>query len=89
MFLYSVRFCQKEKGLLVGAWCLMTSHVHLIIGTSGAMKLEDIVRDLKSFTSRHIRKAIEGNQSESRREWLLKAMKKAGNDKSNNKDFQF
>lgn len=89
VFIESIRFCQKEKGLLVGAWCLMTSHAHLIIGTKGDMKLEDIIRDLKSYTSRHIRKAIEGNAQESRREWLLNAMINAGTTKSNNKDFQF
>ncbi len=89
VFIDSVKFCQKEKGLLVGAWCLMTSHAHMIIGTSSEMKLEDIIRDLKSFTSRHIRKAIEGNIQESRKEWLLRAMYKAGTQKSNNKDLQF
>ena len=78
VFIESIKFCQKEKGLQVGAWCLMTSHAHLIVGTNGEMKLQDIVRDLKSFTSRHIRKTIEENMQESRREWLLNAMTKAG-----------
>lgn len=89
IFVESVKYCQKEKGLLVGAWCIMTSHVHMIIGTNGAMKLEDIIRDLKSFTSRHIRKEIENNSVESRREWFMNAMTTAGLNKSNNKDFQF
>ena len=26
----SVRYCQKEKGLLLYAWCLMTNHVHTL-----------------------------------------------------------
>jgi putative transposase len=56
IFLDSVRYCQEEKGLLVGAWCMMTSHVHMAIGTKGDNKLEDIIRDLKSYTSRHIKK---------------------------------
>jgi REP element-mobilizing transposase RayT len=89
IFIESIRHCQKEKGLLVGAWCLMTSHAHLIIGTEGTNKLEDIIRDLKAFTSRHIRKEIERNPFESRKEWMLNAMTKAGLAKSNNKDFQF
>lgn len=89
IFVDSLKFCQKEKGLQVGAWCLMTSHAHLILGSNGQMKLEDIIRDFKSFTSRHIRKAIEENNKESRRDWLLRAMVKAGTKKSNNKDFQF
>ncbi len=49
IFIESIKFCQKEKGLQVGAWCLMTSHAHLIIGTNGEMKLEGIIRDLKSY----------------------------------------
>ena len=35
IFLDSVRYCQKNKGLEVHAWCIMTSHVHMIISTKG------------------------------------------------------
>lgn len=89
LFLESVGYCQKEKGLEVGAWCIMSSHVHMILGTKGENSLEGIIRDLKSYTSRHIRKSIESNYSESRREWIMWMMKRAGKKKSNNKDFQF
>ena len=67
----------------------MSSHVHMIIGTKGENKLEDIIRDLKSYTSRHIRKYMENNPYESRKEWMLWMMQRAGKKKSNNKDFQF
>ena len=70
IFIESVKHCQREKGLLVGAWVIMTSHVHMILGTNGN-KLEDIIRDLKSYTSRHIRKEIETASYESQKEWLL------------------
>ena len=89
IFIDSIKYCQKEKGLLVGAWCIMTSHVHLILGTDETSKLEDTIRDLKSYTSRHIRKYMENNPKESRKEWMLWMMKRAGEKKSNNKDFQF
>jgi REP element-mobilizing transposase RayT len=89
IFLESVRYCQKEKGLQVGAWCIMTSHIHLVLRASEDGKLEDIIRDLKSYTSRHIRKYIENSPQESRKEWLLWIMQRAGIKKSNNKDFQF
>jgi REP element-mobilizing transposase RayT len=89
IFIDSIKYCQKEKGLLVGAWCIMTNHIHLIIGTKGDNKLEDIIRDLKSYTSRHIRKFIQHNQQESRKEWMLWMMERAGKKLSNNKDFQF
>ncbi len=29
----SIQFCQKEKDLDVYGWCILPSHVHLIIGT--------------------------------------------------------
>ncbi len=89
IFIDSVRYCQKHKGLLVGAWCIMTSHVHMALGTTGDHNLEDIIRDLKSYTSRHIRKHIEYSRQESRKEWIMSLMLKAGREKSNNKDFQF
>ncbi len=89
IFLESLRYCQKEKGLLVGAYCIMSSHVHLALGTTGKNKLESIIRDLKSYTSRQIRVYIQNNPQESRKQWMLEMMKKAGEEKSNNKDFQF
>ncbi len=91
VFLESVRFCQKNKGLQVFAWCIMTSHIHMILGTGGENKLENIIRDLKSYTSISIRKLIESKEKvgESRREWMLDLMLKAGLRNSNNKDFQF
>ncbi|NJM93854.1 MAG: hypothetical protein HC842_03585 [Cytophagales bacterium] len=27
IFIDSVKYCQREKGRVVGAWCIMTSHV--------------------------------------------------------------
>ena len=56
IFINSVKFCQKEKGLKVGAWVIMTSHVHMVLGTNGDNNLEDIIRDMKSFTSGQIRR---------------------------------
>ncbi len=87
----TIKYCQQNKGLEVYAYCIMTSHVHLIIATAGIHKLEDIIRDLKSFTSRHIRKALENTNHvhESRRQWMLKRMYYAGQHNSNNNDFQF
>lgn len=89
IFLDSVKYCQENKGSEVYACCIMPSHVHLILGTGGDKKLEDILRDLKSFTARHIRKAIESHSAESRKEWMLWMMKRVGSKNSNNKGFQF
>jgi len=28
----SLKFCQKEKSLIINGWCLMSNHIHLIVG---------------------------------------------------------
>ena len=44
--LQSWRYCQENKGMEIYAWCIMPSHVHMIISSKSG-KLEDIVRDMK------------------------------------------
>jgi hypothetical protein len=68
-------------------YCIMTSHAHMIIGTQGK-KLNDIMRDMKRHTSLHLKDAIQNHQSESRRDWILWMMKRAGKKNSNNFNFQ-
>lgn len=89
IFLDSIRYCQRNKGLEVYAYCIMSSHVHMIIGRSGDQKLEDIIRDIKKFTSVKIVEAIRNNPHESRRELLVWLFERAGKQNSNNTNFQF
>lgn len=66
----SLKHCQKEKGLMVHAYVIMSNHWHAIV-SSEEVPLENTIRDLKKFTSKQIVKTI--NQiNESRRIWLLK-----------------
>jgi putative transposase len=44
----SLKHCQEKKGLEVYAYCMMTNHMHLIIGTEMGV-LSGIVRDFKKF----------------------------------------
>jgi hypothetical protein len=46
------------------------------------------MRDFKSFTSSRLRRLIENNPQESRKEWMLKMMYTAGRSNSANRDFQ-
>src|SRR6187402_2254394 len=84
----SWKFCQEKKGLEIYAWCIMPSHVHMIIG-SNDKSMESIVRDMKSFTSTSLKKMIHKHPTESRREWLLWMFERAGKKNGNNKDWQF
>jgi len=64
----SLGFCQKEKGLLLYAWVIMSNHVHLIARAREGARLQDIIRDLKKYTSKQIVKAIAEHPGESRKE---------------------
>jgi REP element-mobilizing transposase RayT len=68
----NLAFCQKHKGLELFAWCIMTNHVHLMARAIDGHLLQDILRDFKKFTAKAILKAIDENNRESRKEWLLK-----------------
>ena len=65
----SLKHCQKEKGLVINAWCLMPSHLHMIVRTS-KVPLSDIMRDFKKFTAKEIVNVID-RIHESRKEWML------------------
>ncbi len=84
----SLKYCQNEKGLILYAWCIMPSHVHLIMGTKDK-PMQDVLRDLKSYTSRVIKEEIRSYPKESRREWLLKIFERAGKENINNRNWQF
>lgn len=88
IFLDSVRYCEKYKGLEVYAWCIMSNHIHMIIGTHDE-PLNGIIRDLKSYTSKKIVKAIFDHPQESRKGWLLWLFEKEGEFNCNNINHQF
>ena len=52
----SLLYCQKEKGLDLYAWCLMTNHLHLVASAREGFNLSDILRDFKKYTSKQILK---------------------------------
>jgi putative transposase len=59
----SLNYCVENKGLIIYGWVIMSNHIHLIIGTND-MPLQDIMRDLKKFSSKEILDAIKNNQQE-------------------------
>ncbi len=74
--------CQKNKGMELYAWVLMTNHLHMIVGVEEGQTIGDVMRDFKNFTSKAVVKAIETNLQESRRDWILdKCWFRGANDK--------
>jgi putative transposase len=88
IFVDSLNYCVDNKGLIIYGWVIMSNHVHLIIATKD-VELPNILRDLKKYSSKAIIEAIKDNQSESRKDWMLKMFEKAGEKNSNNKCYQF
>jgi putative transposase len=75
ILLESLKYCQKNKGLEIYAWVIMSNHCHFILRSNGS-KLSDIIRDFKKHTAKKIVKAIEDNDLESRKRWMLWLLKK-------------
>lgn len=84
----SLDWCRKNKGMEIYTWCIMPSHIHLIFRAKDNNPGE-LLKSFKVFTSKSLRKMIEENAHESRREWILWMMKRAGSKNSNVKDMQF
>ncbi|MCZ8168825.1 REP-associated tyrosine transposase [Flavobacterium sp.] len=89
LFLESLQFCQKNKGMEIHAWCIMPSHIHLIFRSIGKQNPEQLLGDLKRFTSKQIVKEIAENPQESRRENLIASFKSEALKNSNTSQYQF
>jgi REP element-mobilizing transposase RayT len=87
ILLDSWHFCIREKELDVYAWCIMSSHVHMIVGSHGR-PLDRTIGEMKRHTSAQLKEAIRNNSEESRKEWILWLMERAGRKNSNNEKFQ-
>lgn len=70
-------FCQQSKGLLLYAFVIMPSHVHLIAGARTGL-LTAILRDFKTYTSKELVQLITKNEEESRKDWLLELFHRFG-----------
>jgi REP element-mobilizing transposase RayT len=61
----------------------MSNHAHLIISAK-ENNVSSVLGDFKKHTSKQIIKAIKEHPGESRREWMLKIFKEAGEQNSRN-----
>ena len=85
----SLRYCQREKGLVLYCWVIMSNHIHFIVSAKEGFQLSNILRDFKKYTSVSIIQAIENNETESRRDWMLSIFGQAGRHNSRNTTYQF
>lgn len=84
----SLQYCQKEKGLEIYAWILMTNHLHLLASATEGYNLSDILRDFKKFTSKKIVETV-AKETESRKQWMLYRFNYHGFWHPKNQQFKF
>jgi REP element-mobilizing transposase RayT len=84
----SLKYCIKNKDLIVHAWVIMNNHIHLVISAKNATPLADIMRDFKKHTAKELLEVID-TPGESRRSWMMWLFSAAGKNNSNNDRYQF
>ncbi len=75
--LKNLQYCQREKGLRVYGYCIMSSHLHLIAAAETG-KLSEILALFKSYTAKQLLHLIAHNPQESRREWMMQLFRQYG-----------
>lgn len=86
VLLKNMSYCRQHKGLKLGAYVIMSNHVH-VIWQSETGKLSDTLRDFKSFCTKEFISLIE-NENESRKDWLLHMFRFHANRTNQNKEFK-
>ncbi len=84
----SIDYCRAEKGMELFAYCFMPSHIHFIFRSANEEPAA-LLRDFKRHTAKKVIEAIENNQQESRKEWLLWMFKRAGKKNATTTNYQF
>lgn len=84
----SFRYCIKNKGRNVYAYCIMTNHLHVICNSDETFTLSDTIRDFKRRSAKTILNQIE-NEPVSRRENFQLLFRKATKNNSKSKNFKF
>jgi REP element-mobilizing transposase RayT len=83
----SMKYCQKEKGLVLFGYVIMSNHIHLIAQSADG-HLSDLIRDMKKFIARNILETIK-QEPESRRDWMLKRFEFAAQGTNANETYKF
>lgn len=85
----ALEYCKNHKGLILYAYVIMESHVHLIVSaTENSSGLSAIIRDFKKHTSKELLKWVKNGVGESRRDWILMVFKYHAKYNKRNTEYQ-
>lgn len=85
----NLKYCQKNEGLHIYAYVIMSNHVHLIVRREHEKPLSELLGRFKSNTSKQIIKAIKDNMCESRKDWMLEIFRQSAKKNKQYKDYHF
>jgi putative transposase len=83
----SLRYCQKNKGIILNAFVIMSNHLHLIARAIDGFTLSDFSRDFKRHTHKTMMSVIQ-SEMESRRLWMLHQFAYYASRHSHNENYQ-
>jgi putative transposase len=89
IILEALTYCQREKGLVIYAWVLMSNHLHAIVSAQEGTTVSEIWRDFKKFTSKQILAELAIDPEESRKEWMLNRFEYAARNDKKIKHYRF
>ncbi|MBL3658922.1 transposase [Fulvivirga sediminis] len=49
-----LKYYQQKRGLIIHAWCLMPSHLHMVISSRNGESLSAIMRDFKKHCNKKL-----------------------------------
>ena len=85
----SMRYCQKNKALIIHAYVIMGNHMHVVWrAKENSEGLSAIVRDFKRYTSNKLIKWVLESNKESRKAWLKVVFQYHAKFNKNNKNYQ-
>ena len=85
----SLKYCQKEKGLVLNAYVIMSNHIHIIASAGKKSKgLSRVIGDFKKYTSKRIIDWVLNSKKESRKEWMEVVFKYHAKFNKNNQKYQ-
>ncbi|MDD5731906.1 MAG: transposase [Patescibacteria group bacterium] len=79
-----LKFSQKNLGLLLYEYVIMTNHIHLIVQAREGYQLSKIIQSFKQFTTKEILKLLETD----RRKYILRILNNSFSKRSVNQIWQ-
>ena len=79
-----LKYCQKNLGLLLYEYVIMTNHIHLIVQAKDGYKLSKIIQSFKQFTTKEILNLLEKDK----RKYILRLLNNSFEKRSDNQVWQ-